>query len=86
MLNLSKKGKFQQRYPNSHRIVISGIVGCPFDGDSLDSLLLQTRTKVLNGDLEETFRRVSCFPRQNGGEDGVTGLPPEFYTLQILSP
>ena len=35
------KVKFQQRYQNSHRIVISGIVECPLDADSLYSLLIR---------------------------------------------
>jgi hypothetical protein len=32
--------KFQQRYQNSHRIVISGTVGCPLDADTLHSVLI----------------------------------------------
>jgi hypothetical protein len=36
-----EKAKFQQRYQNSQRAVISGIVGCPLDTDSLDSLLIR---------------------------------------------
>jgi hypothetical protein len=35
--------KFQQRYQNSHRAVISGIVGCPLDTDSLDTGCLLIR-------------------------------------------
>jgi hypothetical protein len=31
--------KFPQRYQNSHRMVISGIVECPLDADALDSSL-----------------------------------------------
>ena len=33
--------RFQQRYQNSHRMVISGIVGCLLDADPLDSLLIR---------------------------------------------
>jgi hypothetical protein len=38
--------KFQQRYQNSHRIVISGIVGYPLNADTLDGLLIRLFDRV----------------------------------------
>ena len=49
--------KFQQRYQNSHRTVISGIIGRPIDADALDSLRIRLFYR-LQGALQIDFQTL----------------------------
>jgi hypothetical protein len=78
--------KFQQRYQNSHRPVISGIVGCPLDADPLESLLIRLFDRVQWAQRAMLCPTGNCATSaQNAGRLRRHGLVKTLATIAILT-